>query len=174
MIILIIFYFSDHMDLKNSKRCEYWFSTHITTLQDILTFLSTVYLPSTTDPNEVVFNISSLRDETFIKNVTGKVINGKGKSTPLTISTTPTKNKKGEIVKKFELKTRYDFKYEKARTWNLVLKVCFEDELHPSGLMKAAEPWVMNIYFFIQCTNNYNFYMKIRYKFCIKKLKWYQ
>ena len=87
-----------------------------------------------------MFKISSLRDETSIKNITGTIINGTRTSTPLVIAATKTKNKKGEIVKKFELKTRYDFKYEKARTWNLVLKVCFEDELHPSGLMKAAEP----------------------------------
>ena len=111
-------------------------------LQDILTFLPTVYVPSTADPEEVVFKISSLRDETSIKNITGWIINGTRRSTPLIGTITETKNKKGEIVKKFAVETRYDFKYEKARTWNLVFKVCFEEEW-----MVAADPWVGNCFY---------------------------
>ena len=80
-------------------------------------FSFTVYLPSTADPREEVFQISSLSSESTIKSVRGNITDGTKDKFPLFIS---------RKDKKFSVKTRGDFKYEKAQTWKMVLTVCFE------------------------------------------------
>ena len=90
-------------------------------------FSETVYLPSTanTSENVNIFYISSTKDESIIKSIdmTGNA------SEHLVLVDYINWDK---IQRKFVLRAKDNFKYEKPQTWHLSFNVCFIKDLWES------------------------------------------
>ena len=85
-------------------------------------FQQTVYIPSTINSSVEIFRISSTKDENLISNVTWYKLTSSPKKVPLVVVGAHDSKKR----KSFSVRTRSDFEYDGARTFELGFKICFE------------------------------------------------